>query len=83
MAISNHRLRSGIVKGGVTDAFHQMAPSLGILILTRVFVDAFTAYNLAQKRPLVNPRFCDFSQEKFVEFWSRQEKLEFYKQKNV
>ena len=41
MAISDHQLRSGIVSGRVTAALHQMAASLGILPVTRVFITAF------------------------------------------
>jgi len=39
--ISSPRLRSGISFRGVTDAFHQAAPSLGILRKLHVFITAF------------------------------------------
>ena len=55
MAISDHRLRSGIILGSVTDALHQMAPSLGILPGMRVFVFAFYTRNLAHFYAKVNP----------------------------
>ena len=53
--ISDPRLRSGILSGRGTGAFHQTAPSLGIFPKRHVFITAFIMVNLAQRTDFVNP----------------------------
>ena len=52
--ISDPQLRSGILSGRGTEAFHQAAPSLGIFPKRHVFITAFITVNLAQRTDFVN-----------------------------
>ena len=70
VAFPHTQLRSGIVRGSVTDFLHQTKPSLGILPQPRVFIAAFMDNMIAQVPFIVKSDFYFF--QKFLKFSSQR-----------